>query len=58
GIGLQLGAGILLSFTYIMFMQVSTTFATNGNVPAVVAVWIPNLVYAFIAIYLLRKAPK
>ncbi|HOZ82708.1 MAG TPA: LptF/LptG family permease [Bacteroidia bacterium] len=58
GIGLQLGAGILLSFTYIMFMQVSTTFATNGNLPAVVAVWIPNLVYAFIAIYLLRKAPK
>lgn len=58
GVGLQLGAGILLSFTYIMFMQVSTTFATNGNLPAVVAVWIPNFVYAAIAIYLLRKAPK
>ena len=58
GVGLQLGAGILLSFTYIMFMQVSTTFATNGNLPAVVAVWIPNFVYAVIALYLLRKAPK
>ena len=58
GVGLQLGAGILLSFTYIMFMQVSTTFATNGNLPAVVAVWMPNFVYAVIALYLLRKAPK
>ena len=58
GIGLQIGAGILLSFTYIMFMQISTTFATNSNFPAIVAVWIPNIVYAIIAAYLLRKAPK
>lgn len=58
GIGLQIGAGILLSFTYIMFMQVSTTFATNGNFPALLAVWIPNFVYAIIAIYLMRNAPK
>jgi len=58
GIGIQIGAGILLSFTYIMFMQVSTTFATNGDVPAIVAVWIPNVVYSFIAAYLIRNAPK
>ncbi len=58
GIGIQIGVGILLSFTYIMFMQVSTTFATNGNVPAIIAVWIPNISYMFIAAYLLRNAPK
>ena len=53
GIGMQIGLGILLSFTYIMFMQISTTFATNGNTPALVAVWIPNIVYAVIAAILL-----
>ncbi len=58
GIGIQIGAGILLSFTYIMFMQVSTTFATNGNVPAIIAVWIPNMVYMVIAAILIRNAPK
>ncbi len=58
GIGLQIGAGILLSFTYILFMQITTTFATNGNFPALIAVWIPNCVYACIAFYLLKKAPK
>lgn len=58
GIGLQIGAGILLSFTYIMFMQVSTTFATNGNFPAIIAVWIPNIVYAIVAVFLMRNAPK
>src|SRR4029078_5810841 len=58
GIGIQIGGGILLSFTYIMFIQVSTTFATNGNMPAVIAVWIPNIVFAVIALWLFRSAPK
>jgi len=58
GIGIQIGAGILLSFTYIMFMQVTTTFATNGNLHAAVAVWIPNIVFGIIAIILYVKAPK
>ncbi len=58
GIGLHLGMGLLLSFTFILFMQISTTFATNGNLPAIIAVWIPNLVFAVLGIYLLRTAPK
>lgn len=58
GIGVQIGVGILLSFTYIMFMQVSTTFATNGNMPAWLAVWLPNLFFAVIAIILVRRAMK
>lgn len=58
GIGLQLGAGILLSFTYILFMQVTTTFATNGSMPALLAVWIPNMLFAVIALLLASRAPK
>lgn len=58
GIGLQIGAGILLSFTYIMFMQVTTTFATNGNLHAAIAVWIPNMVFTIVALWLYRNAPK
>ncbi len=58
GIGVQIGAGILLSFTYIMFMQVSQTFATNGNMPAILAIWIPNIFFSIVAAYLLRSAMK
>ncbi|WP_304842079.1 LptF/LptG family permease, partial [Phocaeicola sartorii] len=43
---------------YILFQTVSATFAVNGNTPPIVAVWIPNILYTFIAIYLYRKAPK
>lgn len=58
GMGLHLGLGLALSFSYILFQTVSATFAVNGNTPPLLAVWFPNILYAFIAIYLYRKAPK
>ena len=58
GMGLHLGIGIALSFSYILFQTISSTFAINGNTPPNLAVWIPNILYLFIAIYLYRKAPK
>lgn len=58
GMGLHLGVGLALSFSYILFQTVSATFAVNGSTPPVIAVWIPNLLYSFIAVYLYRKAPR
>ena len=58
GIGLHLGIGLGLSFAFILFMQVSTTFATNGNLHPFLAVWIPNLIFGVIGAYLLKAAPK
>lgn len=58
GMGLHLGIGLGLSFSYILFQTVTSTFAVNGNVPPFIAVWIPNILYAGIAFFLYRKAPK
>ena len=58
GMGLYLGIGLALSFSYILFQTISATFAVNGNTPPALAVWIPNILYTFIAIYLYRKAPR
>ena len=58
GMGMNLGIGLALSFSYILFQTVSATFTVNGNTPPIVAVWIPNILYTIIAIYLYRKAPK
>jgi len=58
GIGLQIGLGILLSFTYILFMQFADSFALSGAIPPRFAVWTPNMIYAIIGIILLRFAPK
>lgn len=58
GMGIALGAGLLLSFAYIMFQTISATFAVKGNFPPMLAVWIPNIIFIFIAIYCYRHAPK
>ncbi|MBW6490152.1 MAG: LptF/LptG family permease [Lentimicrobium sp.] len=58
GIGFNLGVGITICFAFILFMQVTTVFATFGNLPPVVAVWIPNILFGILAIWLLRIAPK
>ena len=58
GIGMHIVYGLVLSFSYILFMQISSTFAINSGAPALVAVWIPNGVSSLIALWLSKKAPK
>jgi lipopolysaccharide export system permease protein len=58
GTGLHLGVGIGLSAIYILFATVSSTFAVNGSLPSVVAIWLPNIVFTSIGIWLYMKAPK
>ena len=58
GMGVNIGIGLLLSFSYILFSTVSSTFAVSGATSPRIAVWLPNIIYLFIAIYLYRKAPK
>ena len=58
GMGLNIGIGLGLSFSYILFTTVTSTFAINGYVSPMIAAWIPNILYTFIAIYLYRKAPR
>jgi len=58
GLGLHLGLGLLLSFSYILFMQISTVFAISGSTPPFVAVWIPNFAYAIIAFFVYKWAAR
>lgn len=58
GIGINIGIGVGLSFSYIMFMQIANTFATSGNVPVMLAVWTPNILYGILSLWLIVRAPK
>ncbi len=58
GIGMHLGLGLLISFSFILFMKITQTFATNGGLQPMLAMWIPNVMYGILALYLLNKAPK
>ena len=58
GMGLNLGIGLLISFSFILFNTISSTFAISGALSPFMAVWLPNILYAVVAAYLYRKAPK
>ena len=58
GTGLHVGVGLMIAFSFILFMQISTTFAAGGFISPVVSVWIPNFIYGILAYFMLRMAPK
>lgn len=56
GMGINIGIGLVLSFSYILFMTVTQSFAISGYTSPLLAMWIPNIIYAIIGIILYRKA--
>ncbi len=58
GMGMYLGIGLALSFSYILLQTVTATFSTNAGMPAILAAWIPNAIYAVIAFFCYRQAPS
>lgn len=58
GIGLQIALGVVISFTYILFTQFSKQFAIGGLLPVMAAVWLPNVFFLIVALFLMRLAPR
>lgn len=58
GTGLHIGVGIVLCFSYIVLMRFVGEFAKSGALPPIIGVWMPNILYLIVGIYLYRKAPK
>ncbi|MBO5054321.1 MAG: LptF/LptG family permease [Muribaculaceae bacterium] len=58
GMGLNIGIGLVLSFSYILFMTITQTFAQSDLTSPMLAMWIPNIIYAVIALVLYLKAAR
>lgn len=58
GMGMYLGIGLALSFSYILLQTICATFAVNADTPAMLAAWIPNILYIIIAYFCYRQAPN
>lgn len=58
GIGLNLALGLIITFSYILFMKISTVFSTFGNLPPIIATWIPTIIFGVLTIYVIKKTPK
>ncbi len=52
GMGMHLGWGLLIGFSYIVFLHISATAALKASLPPQLGAWLPNLAYGILAIIL------
>ena len=58
GMGMHIGLGIVLCFSYIMLGRVFEQIAMTGAIEPWIGVWLPNFIFAIIAVVVYFKAPK
>ncbi len=58
GIGINIAIGLGIVFIYIFVMKVATVATIKIGFPALVAVWIPNMIFALVALFMYRFAQK
>ncbi len=58
GTGLHIALGFLLALLYIFAMKLTTVAATNAGLDPFIAVWLPNILFGIIGIWIYQRAPK
>ena len=58
GTGPQIALGFLLSFIFILFYTLFRTFAESGSLPPVISVWIPNIIFGVLSIFMYKYVPR
>ena len=58
GSGIHLAAGFAIAALFILLDRFSTIFSVKGNLPPLIAAWLPNVLFGILTWYLYRKAPK
>ena len=56
--GTSIGIGLALTFTYILLQTIAASFAINAGFPAGISVWMPNILFAFVAFGFYRRTPQ
>jgi len=58
GTGLQIAIGFIISFIFIIFVITSRGVAEGGLIPPIIAVWIPNVVFSFVGMFMYKYVPR
>jgi lipopolysaccharide export system permease protein len=58
GMGVNLAIGIVLAFAFVFLDKIFGVLAEKSAAPPIIAVWVPNIVFGILAIYLLRNAKR
>ena len=55
GMGINIALGLVMAFSYIFFMRVTDMLAIKGNTTPLLAVWVPNIIFGVVAVFLHKK---
>lgn len=58
GGGMHLALGVVISMIYVLASRFTLVFATKGDFTPWLAAWLPNILFAGLALFLYRRAPK
>ena len=58
GMGVNLAIGVALMFFYVFFMKIFEVIAASGTSNALLLVWLPNIIFGILAIFLYFNAKK
>ncbi len=58
GTGVHMVLGVMLTLLYIFTMKMTTVAATNSAFNPTLAVWIPNIIFGIVGVWIYWKAPK
>jgi len=58
GSGMHMAIGITAAAIFVLLDRFSTIFSTKGDFHPLIAAWLPNIIFAFVAVYFYKKAPK
>ncbi len=56
GIGLHLAIGVGIGALFIFFSRFAVVFAAGQVIPTMLGMWVPNLIFGAVAVYLIRNA--
>jgi lipopolysaccharide export system permease protein len=58
GSGLHIALGIVIAAFFVLSDRFSTVFSIKGNFPPLIAAWLPNIAFTFVAWFFYRLTPK
>ena len=58
GMGINLAIGIAIAFSFVFFDKIFGALAEKSSINPMIAVWLPNIIFGILAIYLLRNAKR
>ena len=58
GSGVHMAIGFITAAIFILTDRFSTIFSTKGELPPLLAAWLPNLLFSFVAFWYYKRTPK